>query len=54
MQGKRAGKIFWGGTFCAKLMEMWLGHKVAILSLGEGARDLKQASGQKKPLKPAN
>lgn len=35
-------------------MEVWLGPKVAILSLAEGARDLKQANGQKKPLNPAN
>lgn len=28
------------GKFCAKLMEVWLGHKVAILRLAEGARDL--------------
>lgn len=46
MQGKTAGKMIFWQVLC-QVEEVWLGPKVAILSLAEGARDLKQASGQK-------
>lgn len=41
------------GKFYAKLMEVWLGHKVAVHSLADSARDSKQDSSQKKPQNPA-
>lgn len=37
--GKRQQERWFFGRFCAKLMEVWPGPKVAILSLAEGARD---------------
>lgn len=42
------------GKFYAKLMAVWWGHKVAVLNLAAGARDLRQDSSQKKPRNPAN
>lgn len=52
--GRKSRKVWCFGMFCAKLMAVWLGHKVAIPSLAEGARDITQASGQKKPQNRAN
>lgn len=46
MQGERAGKFGFSGKLCAKLMEVWLEHKVVILSLAKDARDLQPATQQ--------
>lgn len=53
--GRESRKVGFSGKLCAKLMEVWLEHKVAILVWPRMPETYSQPpSSQKKPLHPAN